>query len=252
MAANAGVVLITGANSGIGLEFVKQYAAMQWTVYATHRHETTPQTLEEERAHSTNVRPERMDVANRDEVLSLAQKLRGTPIDVLINNAGIAYDANLGLETQAFGKLDYALGDSIYAVNTLGPLRVTEAFIGHVSASARKKVICISSTNGSLTQPLPGDMAIFYRGSKAALNREMMCVADAVKPQGVLVALLHPGEVATERNLVASKRIDKKIVEQFHLISPTLSVHHMIVTIERLGLQDSGKFFRYDGSPAPW
>src|SRR5690349_21916065 len=91
-AAAADTVLITGANSGLGLELVKQYAAKGWTVIATHRRDGVPDSLQPVIAEHPNVRAERMDVSSIDEVRALAAKLAGTPIDVLINNAGIYSD----------------------------------------------------------------------------------------------------------------------------------------------------------------
>ena len=90
--ASADTVLITGANSGIGLEFAKQYAAKGWTVIATHRRSTTPKTLAELAAKHKNVRIERLDVTDLDSVNALAAKLKDVPIDVLINNAGVYND----------------------------------------------------------------------------------------------------------------------------------------------------------------
>jgi len=63
-AARADTVLITGANSGIGLEFAKQYAAKGWTVIATHRRDETPDTLRELMQSYPSVRAERMDVTS--------------------------------------------------------------------------------------------------------------------------------------------------------------------------------------------
>ena len=130
-----------------------------------------------------------------------------TPIDVLINNAGIYSDrAACGDEacrgedsTQSFGELDYELFDTIMAVNVRGPLLVSEAFIEHVRASRQKKIVSISSTNGSITFTLGGSGAIAYRASKAALNRAMQLVAVHEQNAGVTVLLLHPGAVLTER-----------------------------------------------------
>src|SRR5215475_9317841 len=87
--ASADTVLITGANSGIGLEFAKQYAEKGWTVIATHRRDTPPESLAELMSKHPNVRVEKMDVASKDQVFALAKKMQGQPIDVLINNAGI-------------------------------------------------------------------------------------------------------------------------------------------------------------------
>jgi NAD(P)-dependent dehydrogenase (short-subunit alcohol dehydrogenase family) len=250
-AARADTVLITGANSGLGLEFVKQYAAKGWTVIATHRRDGVPESLAPVVAEHPNVRVERMDVASLEEVEALAAKLAGTPIDVLVNNAGIYSDrAACGDEscrgedsTQSFGNLDYELFDTIMAVNVRGPLLVSEAFIEHVRASRQKKIVSISSTNGSITFTLGGSGAIGYRASKAALNRAMQLVAVHEKNAGVTVLLLHPGAVLTER--------------QAHLTFPGMiemqpSVAGMIAQIEKATLADTGRFIQYDGATAPW
>ena len=249
--AAADTVLITGANSGLGLELVKQYAAKGWTVIATHRRDGVPESLQPVVAEHANVRVERMDVSSIDEVHALAAKLAGTPIDVLINNAGIYSDRSAcGDEacrgedaTQTFGNLDYELFDEIMAVNVRGPLLVSEAFAENVRASRQKKMVSISSTNGSVTFTLGGSGAIAYRASKAALNREMQLVAVHEKSVGVTVLLLHPGAVLTER--------------QAHLTYPGMiemqpSVAGMIEQIEKATLADTGRFIQYDGTTAPW
>src|SRR3954466_8640617 len=88
----AQTVLITGANSGIGLEFAKQYAAKGWTVIATHRRAEIPKALKELSAHFKNVRVESLDVPNLAQVKELATRLVNVPIDVLINNAAVYID----------------------------------------------------------------------------------------------------------------------------------------------------------------
>ena len=249
--AAADTVMITGANSGLGLELVKQYAAKGWTVIATHRRDGVPDSLKSVVAEHPNVRVERMDVASIDEVHALAAKLAGTPIDVLINNAGIYSDRSACADeacrgedsTQTFGQLDYELFDTIMAVNVRGPLLVSEAFAANVRASKQKKMVSISSTNGSVTFTLGGSGAIAYRASKAALNRAMQLVAVHEKNAGVTVLLLHPGAVLTER--------------QAHLSYPGMiemqpSVAGMIEQIEKGTLADTGRFIQYDGTTAPW
>jgi len=250
--AATGVVLITGANSGLGLEFAKQYASAKWIVYAVHRHAKTPEALAEACARSPSIHAERMDVSKSREVTRLARKLQDVPIDVLINNAGIAYDKNLSLDTQSFGRLDYDLGEMIFAVNVRGALMVTEAFMSHLKASKQKKVICMSSATASLTQSLPGAGGIFYRASKAALNRAMISVAAAVKEHGVSVVLIHPGAVLTERNLEFSKRHARTHGRYPNMIETRFSVSQMIQTISRLSITDSGRFLNYDGTTAAW
>lgn len=250
-AARGATVLITGANSGLGLEFVKQYAAKGWTVIATHRRSGVPESLAEVVAEHDNVRVERMDVASIDEVKTLATKLEGVPIDVLINNAGIYSDRSACADeacrgagdTQSFGNMDYALFDQIMAVNVRGPLLVSEHFLANVRASGQKKIVAISSTNGSVTFTLGGSGSIAYRASKAALNRAMQLVAVHEKSAGVTVLLLHPGAVLTERQADLTFR---------GMIEMQPSVAGMIEQIDKATLADTGRFIQYDGTTAPW
>jgi NAD(P)-dependent dehydrogenase (short-subunit alcohol dehydrogenase family) len=246
--AGADTVLITGANSGLGLEFAKQYAAKDWTVIATHRRSDVPESLAALIAQYPKVRVERMDVESIAEIQALAAKLKGVPIDVLINNAGIYSDRSACTteacrgegDTQTFGNLDYALFDQIMAVNVRGPLVVSE----NVRASRQKKIIAISSTNGSVSQPLPGPQGIAYRSSKAALNRAMQLVAVKEQEEGIIVLMLHPGTVVTER--LASNRGLPDTVET----AP--SVTGMIDVIGKVTIKDTGRFLQYDGTTAPW
>jgi NAD(P)-dependent dehydrogenase (short-subunit alcohol dehydrogenase family) len=252
-AATADTVLITGANSGLGLELVKQYAAKGWTVIATHRRDGVPESLQPVVAEHAKVRVERMDVSSIDEVHALAAKLAGIPIDVLINNAGIYSDRSVctdeacrgAADTQTFGNTDYALFDEIMAVNVRGPLLVSEAFIDNVRAGAQKKIVSIGSTNGSVTFTLGGSGAIAYRASKAALNREMQLVAVHLKPEGITVLLLHPGAVLTERQANFRGQFPGMVEMQ-------PSVTGMIQVIEKATLADTGRFIQYDGATAPW
>jgi NAD(P)-dependent dehydrogenase (short-subunit alcohol dehydrogenase family) len=243
----AQTVLITGANTGIGLAFAKEYAAKSWTVIATHHQSGTPADLAELAKKYKNVRVERMDVSSKSEIDALAAKLKAVPIDVVINNAGV-YAKTGAPASQDFGQFDYSLFDTIMAVNVRGPLMVMEAFVANVKASHQKKFVAISSTVGSLTAPYPGGGAIFYRASKAALNKEMQVLADVLKPDGVSVVMIHPGLVRTDRlkSMVPSVATAKDYVD------PAESVSQMIPTIAKLSIADSGHFMRYDGVQLPW
>lgn len=90
--ANADTVLITGANSGIGLEFTRQYVSKDWTVIATHRRSRIHESLAAVTARYHNVSVEHMDVTSPDDIKALSGKLKDTPIDALINNAGVYND----------------------------------------------------------------------------------------------------------------------------------------------------------------
>ncbi len=245
--AAAQTVLITGANAGIGFEFAREYAARSWTVIATHHRTDTPADLAQLAARYKNVRIERMDVSRREEIDALAAKLKSIPIDVVINNAGVYFKAGAP-HSQDFGQFDYSLFDTIMEVNVRGPLMVMEAFAPNVAASRQKKFVAISSTVGSMTQPYPGTAAIFYRTSKAALNKEMQVLAQVLRPAGVTVVMIHPGLVRTDRlmSLAPEVRTSKDYMDA------AASVAQMIPTIDKLTLADSGHFMRYDGNPLPW
>jgi len=224
----AETVFITGANSGIGLEFARQYAAKNWTVIATHRRREIPETLASLSAEYPNFRVETLDVTNVEQARALAASLADVPIDVLINNAGVYNDrSECGADdgcagnwaTQSFGNLDYELLDTIMAVNIKGPLIVSEAFYENVKASDRKKIIAISSSNGTLTgEATPGPGATFYRMSKAALNREMQIVAASTRADGVTVIMFNPGPTLTEHQEYLRKAMRETGVD-YHLVS---------------------------------
>lgn len=254
-AAIAETVLITGANSGIGLEFTRQYAAKGWTIIATHRRSSVPKSLADIAAKYGKLRIEQLDVTSVDQVQALAKKLANVPIDVLINNAGVYNDRSScapedegcpgDWTTQTFGKMRFDLFDTIMAVNVKGPLIVSEAFFDNVKASTQKKLVAISSSNGTLTGEAtvrPG--TIFYRTSKAALNRSMQIVASSVKPDGVTVVMLNPGPTLTEHQAY--------LKDYKGMLKTSFTVENMIRTIDKVTIQDTGKFLRYDGVVEPW
>jgi NAD(P)-dependent dehydrogenase (short-subunit alcohol dehydrogenase family) len=246
----ADTVLITGANSGIGLEFAKQYATRNWSVIATHRHTELPDSLRTLASQYKNVRVEYVDVASVEAVSALARTLQGVAIDVLINNAAVYAESNGDTSTQNFGQYNFALMDTVMAINVKGPLMMTQTFLPNVKASRQKKIISISSTNGSLTRPYPGTNAVFYRASKAALNCEMQVVAHVLQPEGVTVLLMHPGAVRTERIVAITKKFGSSVPEG--ALDPAVSVAQMIATIDKVSIRDTGRFLQYDGIELAW
>jgi NAD(P)-dependent dehydrogenase (short-subunit alcohol dehydrogenase family) len=254
-AALAETVMITGANSGIGLEFTRQYIAKGWTIIATHRRKETPKSLADLAAKYDKLRIEKLDVTSEDQAHALAAKLANVPIDVLINNAGVYNDRKnckpeddecIGdWSTSGFGKLDYKLWQTIYSVNVKGNLLIAESFYDNVKASKLKKIVSISSSTGSLTgSPTETPGSIFYRSSKAALNKAMRIVAATTKKDGVTVVMLNPGPTLTEHQMYLK---DAK-----GMLKTDFTVGNMIRTIDKVTLDDTGKFLRYDGVPEAW
>lgn len=244
--ARAETVLITGANSGLGLEFSKQYAERGWTVIATHRRDSTPATLAALSGRHENVRVERMDVTVEEQVFGLAEKLRGQPIDVLINNAGIRCFCDWMDDSdtsQRFGSLEYDHFDPMMRANVMGMIMVSEAFVEHVKASDQKKIITMTSTYGTMTDPYIARRGFWYGASKAAVNKINVTLAEVLRPDEVIVVPMHPGTVRVE------KQAERDLPG---MIDPPEAIARMIATIEALDLSDSGKFLQNDGTELPW
>jgi NAD(P)-dependent dehydrogenase (short-subunit alcohol dehydrogenase family) len=227
-------VLITSANRGLGLEFAAQYVAAGWQVVATCRDPEAADQLRE----LAVTRPAAMDILTMDvtsasSVARAAAQARHRALDVLINSAGI-----MG-KGQRTGSVDYGFWAQVLDVNTLGPLRVTEAFIEHVARSERKLVVTITSALGSIADNTSGG-AIPYRSSKAAVNMVMRCAAIDLAPRGVSSVLINPGWVRTDMG--GSKAP----------LSSAESVTAMRRLIDTLGPAQSGKFFHFDGREYPW
>lgn len=243
----AETVLITGSNSGIGLDFAKRYAARGWLVIATHRRDTIPGSLKELSAKYENVRVERMDVTRFDEIDALAEKLKDVPIDVLINNAAIlsagSLDDPLTFSRQIIGTIDYSLFDPYMHTNALGPLKITETFLPQLRASKLKTVVAISSDGGTISvwDERPG--FYFYAASKIAMNMFMKRSAWDLKKDGIKVVMLHPGFVRTEKT---------KDLQFEGMIELDESVPGMMKIIDNLTMEDTGKFFKHNGEIQPW
>ena len=229
-------VLVTGSNRGLGFEWVRQYAAEGWRVYATCRHPSEAGDLQEVASKQTNISIHRMDVTKPDEVNAVAVELLNESVDIVINNAGVYFEkyAPVVLKQLRYEDWEYA-----FRVNTMGAVRLSEAFLGHLARSEKRLVVAISTHMGSITdiQNL-GDY--YYRSSKAALNATMKGLANELKPQGIGVLILHPGWVRTRMGGSSTSLL------------PPESVHGMRGLIERFTLEDTGRFLRYDGVEMPW
>jgi len=235
-------VLVTGANRGIGFEFIRQYVEKGWRVIAGVRDPDRAEDLQSLAAGHDAINIEKLDVASVASIDALAAKLAGQPIDVLINNAGIFGE----FADQAFGAIDFDQFDMFMRTNALGPLKMCEAFVPHVRAGRTRKMVSITSQAGSFgldSGGLPG--MYFYKSSKAAQNMIMRNVANDVKAHGIMVCILSPGMVNTAGEIPPERRFPG-------LIEPPESIAGMIDVIDRLTIDDNGSFIRYSGEPQPW
>ena len=232
-------VLITGSNRGLGLEFARQYAARGWKVIATCRKPDTADELQAlAKEYPDALVVERLDVADFAQVDALAEKYADRPVDVLLNNAGITG----GMNNQIFGKMDFDVFSKVLRVNTIAPLKISQAFYENVKASRDRKIIVVSSSQGSIglvRQP----RLYFYRASKAALNMEMRNLALQLKRRGIVVGMVNPGP--TDTDMMAG--LPKKMLR-----SPVQAVSDMMRNIDGLDVETTGSFLQYDGTVLPW
>src|SRR5262249_6281498 len=154
-------ILVTGANRGLGLEFVRQYAAEGWRVFACARRPDEAKELKEIAAGARDrVRLHRLEVADHSQIEALAREVKDEAIDILLNNAGV-----YGPNKMFLGQIDYKLWAEVFAVNTMAPIRMAECFLENVARSERKIIASISSTMGSVARNAEGRHYL-YRSSK--------------------------------------------------------------------------------------
>jgi len=217
-------IVITGANRGIGLSFVKLFVKRGDTVYAACRQAS------DALADSGAKIVDGVDVTETSGIAKLAGALKGVTVDLLINNAGI-------LRNETLGELDAESIRAQFETNALAPLLVTEALMGQLAKDA--KVALITSRMGSIADNTSGGR-YGYRMSKAALNAAGKSLSEDLKPKGVAVAILHPGLVGTE------------MIGGHGDLTPDQAAQRLTQRINELTLETTGTFWHSNGQVLPW
>ncbi len=235
--------LITGANRGIGFEFAKQYLAKGWRVIATCRKpEAADDLITLQAQYPELLIIDKLDVRDHTQIDLLAERYNNTRIDVLLNNAGISG----GQIDQMFGRFNYETYNAVLETNTIGPLKMAEAFYPHVRDSRHKKIITVSSSEGSISNVFKrGGRLFFYRSSKSALNMVMVNLAYMLKDRGIVVAMVNPG--ATNTDFMASLA-----AMGFPLRKTEVAVSDMMRNIDALSIETTGAYLNYNGKTVPW
>ena len=233
-------VLITGANRGLGLEFARQYAALGWNVIASCRQPADASELRSLAAEFPAVAIEKLDVTNDKQVQQLADRYRDQAVDVLLNNAGI-YGS---LEAQTLGDFDFAEAKRVFDVNSLGSLRVSEAFLDNVLASEQKKIISLGGGMGTQSIGRMFGGHYFMKMSKAAHLSAMGTMLADAGDEGLMIVMISPGRVDTQ--LMRDSGWDGPS------ISATKSAGLVIDMITRLEPDMNGKLIMFTGNVIPW
>ncbi len=224
-------VFITGANRGLGLEFARQYLAADWRVIATCRN---PGTASDLNVLDGNIQVLELDVVDFGAIEKTAEVLHSEKIDVLLNNAGI-----YGSRTNDFGKTAFEDWNDVFRINTQAPLKIVESFVDHVANSDKKIIISVSSLLGSVAANASGGQYA-YRSSKAALNALNKCWSIDLANKNIIAVVASPGWSRTDMGGPNAK------------VDPVDSVSGIRKVIDGLTLEDSGKFFNFDGIPLDW
>ena len=230
----APTVLITGSNRGLGFEFVKQYTDLGWNVIASCRDPDSADELNAFAARHDNVAVEYLDLLDHEGIDALADKYKGQPIDVLLNNAGLMRGPDL---YQMIGSIDYDEFDRFYRINAMGPLKVIESFYPNVKAGNLKIMAALTTGQGEDGIPVPGFS--LYKTSKAALDSIQREVAIRWKRQGVKVVTLQPGRVLTHGESAGPEQNTVDIQD---------SISGMLVVMDNLTMDQSGHTINWDGS----
>jgi NAD(P)-dependent dehydrogenase (short-subunit alcohol dehydrogenase family) len=227
-------VVITGSNRGIGLALATLYARRGDTVFACCRNPSSAKalrTLAETAA--LTVLP--LDVRDDASVAALTRALGDEPVDTLINNAGVSAGP---LDEQTATRMDFAAWAEAFNVNAMGPVRVLQALLPSLKRSTHPKVMSVTSQLGAISLDLA--LAFGYSASKAALNKFMRLAAGELARDGIAVGLIHPGWVKTDMGGAGAQ------------ITPAESAAGIANVIDRLSLDNTGGFWKWNGATHDW
>lgn len=217
-------IVITGANRGIGLALTQHYLAQDHKVTAVCRQSSS--ALEATQAHIIS----NIDMSNEATLTDLTHQLQNQSIDILINNAGI-------LRSETLHEFDSSTIEQQFLVNALAPINVTRMLLPQLHKGS--KVAVITSRMGSIADNGSGGY-YGYRMSKAALNAGAKSLAIDLAPQGISVAILHPGFVQTD------------MVGHAGDISAETAAQRLAARIENLKPENTGTFWHSNGEVLPW
>ncbi|MBI1250941.1 MAG: SDR family NAD(P)-dependent oxidoreductase [Alphaproteobacteria bacterium] len=227
-------IAITGANRGIGLELARQYAEAGDRVLATCRSPKSAEKLNALAAGSGGkVTVFGLDVGDGASLAACGKAIGDAPIDILINNAGVG-----GGMPQTLESIDFDAWIDAIKIMTIGPFRVVQTLLPNLLAAPSAKIMTVTSQLGASTWPMGGFYA--YASAKAGVNKVMQAMAIDLKPRNIAVSMIHPGWVKTDMGGPNAQ------------ITPQESASGIRSVIAGLSLEDTGKFYKWNGEIHPW
>ncbi len=223
----AKVFLVTGANRGLGLAFVKILTQAGHRVIATVRPDADRQKLE---VLTQDILE--LDLANLSSVRLLGQRLTGQPIDCIVNNGVMSPDGS------ELGAIDIEKISKAFDTNVVGPLGVVQALLTNLMSGNDKKIVNITSDLASFSRKNHCRLYA-YQSSKAALNMLNILLSKELKEKGISCFLIHPGPVKTRLN-------------EGGTLAPEQSATAILSLLDELSIEKSGQWLDFNGETVPW
>ena len=229
------IILVTGANRGIGLEFARQLSRRGDIVIAGYRDAQRSRELLAMAADKDNVFAVQVDATSPGDLIRLRDFIDGKfgRLDQLINNGGINVKYSSHMEEIETDDLMES-----FRVNVVGPFLTVKILRPLLLKGQNARIINITSQLGSIEQSAGG--AIPYRISKAALNMLSKNQAFVHRKDRIITVALHPGWVRTDMGGPNAP------------LSVDESVTQMLKVIDDLAPKDNGTFLGYDGRTKPF
>ena len=185
------IAFVTGADRGLGLALCEGLLERGWRVFGGQYMPDWPDLADLAGRFPEALHAVPLDIASVESTRAAAQTVAGMAerVDLLINNAGVISPT---VERAVGEGLDYAEMHREFDVNTLGELRVVEAFLPLTDRSAVKRLCFVSSEAGSITR-CERQAWYGYCMSKAALNMAIKITFNRLRPEGYTFRVYHPG-----------------------------------------------------------
>ncbi|KAF2090085.1 NAD(P)-binding protein [Saccharata proteae CBS 121410] len=224
--------VVTGANSGIGHAFAQVLIKQGYDVTATD-------VQLGRKIRSLGCPTAELDVSSQASIDAFASSYSPPSLDLLLNIAGIMS----GHEADSLARVNSQTLERLFAINTFGPLLLTQALLPKLLAAPHPKVGFMSSRVGSIADNSTGGMYA-YRSSKAALNSICKSLAMDLKDKGVVVVIMHPGYVKTG--------LDPSTHGLAEAVEPDEAATKLWGVLRSKEIADTGKFWHREGQEIPW
>jgi NAD(P)-dependent dehydrogenase (short-subunit alcohol dehydrogenase family) len=228
-------IFITGAGNGLGFNLAEAFGREGWIVFAGYRN-LTP-AFQALASQVQSIRPVRMDVTDGEQVRAGAAEVARMvdKLDVLVNNAAILPEDGRG----SIENMKVDVGLSVFDVNSLGPLRVTQSLLPLLRRGELRLILNVSSEAGSIGDCWRHDEYL-YCMSKAALNMQTAILKNDLSRSGFRVMAVHPGWMRTE---MGGPKAD---------LDPRESAEALFRIITAPVDSDALTFIDYRGQPLNW